>query len=44
MRLYVDNAAPEKLKGLCVFFVRCHSNIAINVKNIHEVCLHFVFR
>ncbi|XP_053761037.1 dynein axonemal heavy chain 8 isoform X3 [Panthera pardus] len=42
MRLYIDNAAPEKLKGLCIFFVRCHNDIAINVKNIHEEVLFTV--
>ncbi|XP_064453637.1 dynein axonemal heavy chain 8 [Mirounga angustirostris] len=42
MRLYIDNAAPEKLKGLCVFFVRCHSDVAINIKNIHEEVLFTV--
>ncbi|XP_073740929.1 dynein axonemal heavy chain 8 [Callorhinus ursinus] len=42
MRLYIDNAAPEKLKGLCVFFVRCHNDIAINIKNIHEEVLFTV--
>ncbi|XP_044913422.1 dynein axonemal heavy chain 8 isoform X4 [Felis catus] len=42
MRLYIDNAAPEKLKGLCMFFVRCHNDIAINVKNIHEEVLFTV--
>lgn len=39
MRIYVDNAAPEKLKGLCVVFVRCHNEVAINSKTIYEV--HF---
>uniref|UniRef100_A0A8C7B547 Dynein axonemal heavy chain 8 n=1 Tax=Neovison vison TaxID=452646 RepID=A0A8C7B547_NEOVI len=42
MRLYIGNAAPEKLKGLCIFFVRCHSDIAINIKNIHEEVLFTV--
>ncbi|XP_027976203.1 dynein heavy chain 8, axonemal [Eumetopias jubatus] len=42
MRLYIDNAAPEKLKGLCVFFVRCHNDVAINIKNIHEEVLFTV--
>uniref|UniRef100_A0A671DJY8 Dynein heavy chain tail domain-containing protein n=1 Tax=Rhinolophus ferrumequinum TaxID=59479 RepID=A0A671DJY8_RHIFE len=42
MRLYIDNAAPEKLKGLCIFFVRCHSDAAINTKNIHEEVLFTV--
>ncbi|XP_077760288.1 dynein axonemal heavy chain 8 isoform X1 [Canis aureus] len=42
MRLYIDNAAPEKLKGLCIFFVRCHSDTAINAKNIHEEVLFTV--
>ena len=42
MRLYIDNAAPEKLKGLCIFFVRCQNDTAINIKNIHEVCLPFL--
>ena len=41
MRLYVDNAAPEKLKGQCVFFVRCRNDIPINTKNVQEVCLLF---
>lgn len=38
MRLYIDSAAPEKLKGLCMFFVRCRNEVAINAKNIYEVC------
>ncbi|XP_044786444.2 dynein axonemal heavy chain 8 [Bubalus bubalis] len=42
MRLYVDNAAPEKLKGQCVFFVRCHNDIPINTKNIQEEVLFTV--
>ncbi|XP_036073457.1 dynein heavy chain 8, axonemal isoform X4 [Rousettus aegyptiacus] len=42
MRLYIDNAAPEKLKGLCVFFVRCRNDVAINTKNIHEEVLFTV--
>lgn len=42
MRLYIDNAAPEKLKGVCIFFVRCQNDTAINIKNIHEVCLPFL--
>lgn len=37
MRIYVDNAAPEKLKGLCIFFVRCRNEVAINSKTIYEV-------
>ena len=37
MRIYVDNAAPDKLKGLCLFFVRCRNDVAINSKTIHEV-------
>lgn len=41
MRLYIDSAAPEKLKGICIFFVRCRNDVAINNKNIYEVCLHF---
>nr|AAK60623.1 axonemal dynein heavy chain 8 long form [Mus musculus] len=36
MRIYVDNAAPDKLKGLCLFFVRCRNDVAINSKTIHE--------
>ncbi|XP_005873850.1 PREDICTED: dynein heavy chain 8, axonemal [Myotis brandtii] len=39
MRLYIDNAAPEKLKGKCIFFVRCQNDSAINLKNIHEEVL-----
>uniref|UniRef100_A0A8D1HDV9 AAA+ ATPase domain-containing protein n=1 Tax=Sus scrofa TaxID=9823 RepID=A0A8D1HDV9_PIG len=42
MRLYIDNAAPEKLKGLCVFFVRCRNDVSINTKNIHEEVLFTV--
>uniref|UniRef100_A0A4W2DV70 Dynein axonemal heavy chain 8 n=1 Tax=Bos indicus x Bos taurus TaxID=30522 RepID=A0A4W2DV70_BOBOX len=42
MRLYVDNAAPEKLKGQCVFFVRCRNDIPINTKNIQEEVLFTV--
>lgn len=44
MRLYIDNAAPDKLKGKCIFFVRCQTDSAINLKNIHEVCLYFIFK
>ncbi|KAM5194927.1 dynein axonemal heavy chain 8-like isoform 1-T2 [Hipposideros larvatus] len=42
MRLYVDNAAPEKLKGLCIIFVRCHSDVAITTENVHEEVLFTV--
>ncbi|KAL1771588.1 dynein heavy chain 8, axonemal [Sigmodon hispidus] len=42
MRLYVDNTAPEKLKGLCIFFVRCRNEVAINSKNIYEDVLFTV--
>ncbi|ELK00339.1 Dynein heavy chain 8, axonemal [Pteropus alecto] len=42
MRLYVDNAAPDKLKGLCIFFVRCRNDVTINAKNIHEEVLFTV--
>nr|KAF6461745.1 dynein axonemal heavy chain 8 [Molossus molossus] len=42
MRLYIDNAAPEELKGPCVFFIRCRSDITINIKNIHEEVLFTV--
>ncbi|KAM6184114.1 dynein axonemal heavy chain 8 isoform 2-T2 [Erethizon dorsatum] len=42
MRVYVDNAAPEKLKGLCVFFVRCRNDVPINAKTIHEEVLFTV--
>lgn len=42
MRIYVDNAAPEKLKGLCIFFVRCHNEVAINSKTIYEDVLFTV--
>uniref|UniRef100_H0WXE9 Dynein axonemal heavy chain 8 n=1 Tax=Otolemur garnettii TaxID=30611 RepID=H0WXE9_OTOGA len=42
MRLYIDNAAPEKLKGLCVFFVRCRNDVAINVKSVNEDVLFTV--
>ncbi|XP_070312609.1 dynein axonemal heavy chain 8 [Odocoileus virginianus] len=42
MRLYVDNAAPEKLKGQCVLFVRCRNDIPINTKNIQEEVLFTV--
>ncbi|KAM5298595.1 dynein axonemal heavy chain 8-like [Ctenodactylus gundi] len=41
-RLYIDTAAPEKLRGLCVFFVRCRNDVAVNVKNIHEEVLFTV--
>ncbi|GAB1300830.1 Dynein axonemal heavy chain 8 [Apodemus speciosus] len=36
MKLYVDNAAPDKLKELCLFFVRCRNDVAINSKSIYE--------
>uniref|UniRef100_A0A8C2VG97 Dynein axonemal heavy chain 8 n=1 Tax=Chinchilla lanigera TaxID=34839 RepID=A0A8C2VG97_CHILA len=42
MRLYIDNATPEKLKGLCVFFVRCRNDVPINTKTIHEEVLFTV--
>ncbi|KAM7319109.1 hypothetical protein ACRRTK_022221 [Alexandromys fortis] len=42
MRIYVDNAAPEKLKGLCIFFVRCRNEVAINSKTIYEDVLFTV--
>ncbi|KAM6185105.1 dynein axonemal heavy chain 8 [Rhynchocyon petersi] len=42
MRLFVDNAAPDKLKGLCIFFVRCRNDVAVNIKNIHEEVLFTV--
>ncbi|CAO2608635.1 Dynein axonemal heavy chain 8 [Lemmus lemmus] len=42
MRIYVDNAAPEKLKGLCIFFVRCRNDVAINSKTIYEDVLFTV--
>ncbi|KAF6113475.1 hypothetical protein HJG60_003938 [Phyllostomus discolor] len=42
MRLYIDNAAPDKLKGLCIFFVRCQNDTLINTKNIHEEVLFTV--
>ncbi|XP_045150713.1 dynein axonemal heavy chain 8 [Echinops telfairi] len=42
MRLYVDNASPEGLKGLCVFFVRCRTDVPLNAKNIQEDVLFTV--
>ncbi|PNI77150.1 DNAH8 isoform 2, partial [Pan troglodytes] len=42
MKLYIDNAAPDKLKGLCIFFVRCRNDVAINVKTIQEEALFTV--
>ncbi|XP_030652607.1 dynein heavy chain 8, axonemal [Nomascus leucogenys] len=42
MKLYIDNAAPDKLKGLCIFFVRCSNDVAINVKTIQEEALFTV--
>ncbi|EHB05914.1 Dynein heavy chain 8, axonemal [Heterocephalus glaber] len=42
MRLYIDNAAPEKLKGLCIFFVRCRNDVPINAKTIHKEVLFTV--
>ncbi|XP_048203785.1 dynein axonemal heavy chain 8 isoform X1 [Perognathus longimembris pacificus] len=36
MRLYIDSTAPDKLKGLCLIFVRYRSDIALNAKTIHE--------
>ncbi|XP_034620518.1 dynein heavy chain 8, axonemal [Trachemys scripta elegans] len=35
MRLYLDTA-PEKFKGLCLFFVRYRNDIPLNAKSIHE--------
>ncbi|XP_008561641.1 PREDICTED: dynein heavy chain 8, axonemal-like, partial [Galeopterus variegatus] len=42
MRLYVDNAYPQKLKGLCIFFVRCRNDVALNAKSIQEEVLFTV--
>ncbi|KAK7814878.1 hypothetical protein U0070_026379, partial [Myodes glareolus] len=42
MRIFVDNAAPDKLKGLCVFFVRCRNDVALNSKTIYEDVLFTV--
>ncbi|XP_077876201.1 dynein axonemal heavy chain 8 isoform X2 [Ictidomys tridecemlineatus] len=42
MRLYIDSSAPDSLKGLCLFFVRCNNDVAINSKNIHEEVLFTV--
>ncbi|XP_028623753.1 dynein heavy chain 8, axonemal [Grammomys surdaster] len=36
MRLHIDNAAPDKLRELCLFFVRCRNDVAINSKSIYE--------
>lgn len=41
MRLYIDSVVLEKLKGICIFFVRCRNDVVINNKNIYEVCLYF---
>uniref|UniRef100_A0A8C4Y3D3 Dynein axonemal heavy chain 8 n=1 Tax=Gopherus evgoodei TaxID=1825980 RepID=A0A8C4Y3D3_9SAUR len=35
MRLYLDTA-PDKFKGLCLFFVRYRNDIPLNAKSIHE--------
>ncbi|XP_017940484.1 dynein heavy chain 8, axonemal [Manacus vitellinus] len=35
MQFYVDKA-PDKIVGLCLFFVRCKNDSAINEKTIHE--------
>nr|XP_012602340.2 dynein heavy chain 8, axonemal [Microcebus murinus] len=42
MRLYIDSAAPENLKGLCIFFVRCRNDAPVNAKSIHEEVLFTV--
>ncbi|KAG8512009.1 Dynein heavy chain 8, axonemal, partial [Galemys pyrenaicus] len=42
MRLYIDNAFPEHLKGLCIFFVRCRNDSAINTKSVFEEVLFTV--
>uniref|UniRef100_A0A2K6F192 Dynein axonemal heavy chain 8 n=1 Tax=Propithecus coquereli TaxID=379532 RepID=A0A2K6F192_PROCO len=39
MRLYIDSAAPEKLKGLCVFFVRCRNDVAVNAKKTEKLAI-----
>ncbi|XP_028903091.1 dynein heavy chain 8, axonemal isoform X1 [Ornithorhynchus anatinus] len=41
MRLFVETA-PEGVKGLCLFFVRCRNDISINLKNVHEEILFTV--
>ncbi|XP_074845897.1 dynein axonemal heavy chain 8 [Carettochelys insculpta] len=35
MRLYLDTA-PDKFRGLCLFFVRYRNDIPLNAKSIHE--------
>ncbi|NXS59070.1 DYH8 protein, partial [Brachypteracias leptosomus] len=35
MQLYVDDT-PEKIVGLCLFFVRCRNDSPISAKTIHE--------
>ncbi|KAM4835098.1 dynein axonemal heavy chain 8 [Thomomys bottae] len=36
MKLFIDTTAPDKLKGLCLFFVRYRCDIALNVKSVNE--------
>ncbi|XP_012885023.1 PREDICTED: dynein heavy chain 8, axonemal [Dipodomys ordii] len=36
MRLFIDSTAPDKLKGMCLFFVRLRNDIALNAKSVHE--------
>ncbi|XP_032540330.1 dynein heavy chain 8, axonemal isoform X1 [Chiroxiphia lanceolata] len=42
MQFYVDKA-PDKIIGLCLFFVRCKNDSAINEKTIHEEIFFGVF-
>ncbi|XP_069464857.1 dynein axonemal heavy chain 8 [Ambystoma mexicanum] len=35
MRLFVGNV-PDKIQGLCMFFVRCKNDVILTPKNIHE--------
>ncbi|XP_069055280.1 dynein axonemal heavy chain 8 isoform X2 [Lepisosteus oculatus] len=36
MRLFLASLSETCLRGLCLFFVRCRNETAINPKNIHE--------
>ncbi|NXM06845.1 DYH8 protein, partial [Tyrannus savana] len=42
MQFYVDKP-PDKIIGLCLFFVRCKNDSAINEKTIHEEIYFGVF-
>lgn len=38
-RVFITSGTGEKLRGICVYFIRVKMDIALSIKNIHEVKL-----